>query len=237
MKTKKNTIITLLLIALPAVLLAASKLEVKESKFNFGYIPQNCNITHNFWFISAGEDTLKINKIKTGCSCAVMPLEKDWIAPGDSMQIGIHWKIKREAGEAAKNPAIYTNAKADPYRIGVAGSVMKNPMSDIDAASISPYIIELAKVGNKSIDSLSFEITNKLEYEVSVNIIESNIEQCILTLPELLGPFEVFTAMAVVKPEFLDQEFTGSVTIELSGPKDTRITIPIRRKIYNSSSQ
>jgi hypothetical protein len=45
---------------------AAPHLTLKESKFEFGYVPQNSKITHRFWLYNTGDDTLKIEKVIPG---------------------------------------------------------------------------------------------------------------------------------------------------------------------------
>lgn len=45
---------------------AAPRLTIPESTFNFGYVPQNAKISHDFWLHSTGDDTLKIIKVVPG---------------------------------------------------------------------------------------------------------------------------------------------------------------------------
>ena len=44
----------------------APRLEIPESIFDFGYVPQNAVISHVFWLKSTGDDTLRILNIKPG---------------------------------------------------------------------------------------------------------------------------------------------------------------------------
>ena len=45
---------------------AAPRLTIKESVFDFGYVPQNSEISHTFWLHSTGDDSLKILKVVPG---------------------------------------------------------------------------------------------------------------------------------------------------------------------------
>lgn len=45
---------------------AAPRLTMDNSTFDFGYVPQNSAISHDFWLKSAGTDTLKILKVVPG---------------------------------------------------------------------------------------------------------------------------------------------------------------------------
>ena len=46
--------------------LGAPKLTLPETVFDFGYVPQNATVSHDFWMYSTGDDTLKILSVKTG---------------------------------------------------------------------------------------------------------------------------------------------------------------------------
>lgn len=66
---KKRTILLyLLLVAIFLVHQAEAQpvLEIPETEFDFGYVPQNAVISHGFWLKSVGTDTLKIVKVVPG---------------------------------------------------------------------------------------------------------------------------------------------------------------------------
>lgn len=56
----------LLVFLLATSLFGAPRLTIPESSFDFGYVPQNSSITHEFWLHSEGDDTLKILKVIPG---------------------------------------------------------------------------------------------------------------------------------------------------------------------------
>lgn len=67
MKSKEKLFLILLLVLLAAGSLAAApRLTIPESTFNFGFVPQNSKISHDFWLESTGDDTLKILKVVPG---------------------------------------------------------------------------------------------------------------------------------------------------------------------------
>jgi hypothetical protein len=45
---------------------AAPRVTIDGSSFNFGYVPQNSAVSHVFWLLSTGDDTLKIIKVQPG---------------------------------------------------------------------------------------------------------------------------------------------------------------------------
>jgi len=67
MTSKTNLLLVLLLIFLVAgSLMAAPRLTINEASFDFGFVPQNSKISHDFWLDSTGDDTLKILKVVPG---------------------------------------------------------------------------------------------------------------------------------------------------------------------------
>lgn len=56
----------LLLGALATGAKAESNLTIPESVFDFGYAPQKSKLTHKFWLLSTGDDSLIIDKIVPG---------------------------------------------------------------------------------------------------------------------------------------------------------------------------
>jgi hypothetical protein len=68
MKVSRTATAILLVVMLVAVaaISAAPRLVMPETTFNFGYVPQNAKISHEFWLYSKGEDSLHILKVVPG---------------------------------------------------------------------------------------------------------------------------------------------------------------------------
>lgn len=65
---KKTTLLfgALLILLGTTQVFSAPRLTMPESVFNFGYVPQNSKISHDFWLHSTGDDSLKILKVVPG---------------------------------------------------------------------------------------------------------------------------------------------------------------------------
>lgn len=226
-------LITLLFLLVMGVTggLCQPALEITESTFEFGSVPQNSTVFHYFWFKSTGTDTLKINHIKTGCACVLMPLERDRIAPGDSMKVGIYWNIKRRVGKIGRYPYIFTNAREEPYRIYLKGTISIKP-NEARPLSIQPFKLELSKLADKSIDSLSFVLHNHSDKDLHFSLLSYPFEECEVVLPEILLANSDNSCYIKVNKDFLDNEFKRSITMQLTDDRKTIITIPVRRKFY-----
>lgn len=211
--------------------IAQPALKIEHNRFEFGMIPRNSTIAQYFWFKSVGTDTLVINKIKTGCTCTLMPLKTDRLAPGDSMKVGIFWNLKNRINSVGRYPYIFTNASPDPYRIYLTGMVIKSPDS-IRPIAFSPYKFELISYSSHSIDSIRFKVTNSYKKELTLTQVSYPVDECELSLPQKVKAKSSAYGYIKVKPEYLDKEFKRSITVEVNDAKKTRITVPIRRKIF-----
>lgn len=214
-----------------ASLYAGPELTIDNKRFYFGTMPQNSTVTHYFWFKSTGDDTLKITEIKTGCTCALMPLEREELPPGDSMLVGFYWETKNSLYKTGKYPYIFTNAQDDPYQVMLTGICVQFPDSARPVSTV-PFRIELLSYGDKSINQQEFELTNHSNDEVDLTMISFPVEECEISFPEKINPNSSAKGYVKVKEAYLDKEFKRSLTLMDRNNTETRITIPIRRKIY-----
>ncbi len=228
---KKVAVVLAGLVAAVACVSAEPRMVVLVPDFDFGYMPQNATVQHRYWFHSLGDDTVKIENIKTGCACAVMPYERDWIAPGDSLPVTITWKLGRSMGGVSKFPRVFTNAGPDPVTLQLRGTVLQS-LESTGPVCPQPYRFELGRSALKDIDSLSFVLANFSDQDLSVSIISALPDQVDLVMPRNVPGGDQAQGHVRLKPEYADTEFETSITLGISDAKNTHVTIPIRRKFY-----
>ncbi len=229
---KQALLIVLIAIGLAGNLPAEGALKIVGERFEMGSIPPNSTVVHRFWFKIRGTDTVFIDEITTKCGCELAPLEKNWIAPGDSMQVEICWNTDAYIGPTGSYPYIYLNGKrTDPARVFLTGTIVKF-MDSLYPGRITPYILDLSEFRDISNDSISFTVENRSDRELSIRMVATTVDECELSMPEKIPPKTVQEGYIKVKEEFLDKEFKKSFTIEVEGDRTKRITIPVRRKLY-----
>lgn len=224
---------------LPGLTLAEANIAFDRESFDFGKIPHTSTVVEHFWVKSTGTDTLVINEIKTGCDCATMPLERNWIAPGDSMRVGFYWETEHRLGNISRKPTFYTNAPGNPVQIRFEGTVMPHPENSLPL-TIKPFKVSLSKVSEKiAVDSLAVEFINHSSDELTISVISSQAEEIEYAIPEILAPGESKFGFVRVKPGFWDVEFIESITIEIEGyakfSKKIKMSLPVQRKVFNKS--
>lgn len=63
---KKLILISTILLGIASMAFADPRIIIPETKWDFGYVPQHGVLTHDYWIRNAGDDTLKIIKVKPG---------------------------------------------------------------------------------------------------------------------------------------------------------------------------
>ncbi|UCD63285.1 MAG: DUF1573 domain-containing protein [Candidatus Zixiibacteriota bacterium] len=210
---------------------AGPDLRVRSERFEMGAVQHSTWASHAFWFRSTGDDTLVIHEIKTNCGCTLMPLERNWIAPGDSLRVDICWDVWKRIGATGSYPYIYTNAGVDPFRVYLTATVIVDG-GNTRPLAFNPHIFELPRFGDRSIDSVGFTIRNFSDEEVRLKPVSFFVDECDIVLPEVVAGKGTAKGYIKVRNDFLDSEFKRSITIEMNDQKENRLTIPIRRKIY-----
>jgi len=213
---------------------AQPKLEVPGGEFDFGYVPHSSTVVQQFWFKSVGTDTVKIERIRTGCDCATFSMEQDWLAPGDSMKVGFYWDSKRRVGPMNRKPTIYSNIEGTPYQLSFKGVCATYP-DKYYPVTVKPYRFEFSVLPTLSIDSIEFKLINQSDTAFSITTVSYPMEECRLVIPEAVPPGKEVRGYAKINPEYLDREFKQSVTLQFNTEEGAhhRITIPIKRKIFS----
>jgi len=235
-----NTVMSYRYLLAVALLAAASvvgqpRLEIVGNRFDFGITPQNGTLVQFFWFKSIGTDTVRITKLTTGCDCATMPLPRDWIAPGDSMEVGLFWHTERKVGNSGRYPYVFTNAGEDPSRIYLTANVAL-AIDSAQPLSIKPYRVELSRLPSMSLDTATIFLTNRTADSIQLAIVSNPVKEVRIDLPAGLAAGETVKCRFAVAPEYRDIDFERSITVLVSGGQENqaRYTIPIRRKIYGN---
>ena len=110
----------------PAVNVGES-LNLKESEFNFGKIPQGKPVTHTFEFINTGKTPFSLENVQASCGCTTPEWTKNSVAPGESSKIVVGFNAATE-GPFEKPVTITYNGNLVKQLI-IKGEVFKTPVT------------------------------------------------------------------------------------------------------------
>lgn len=225
-----TTLSVLFVLLLSGSILAAPLMELSESEFDFGYVPQNSKIAHDFWIYSIGDDSLKIVKVIPGCGCTKTPLEKTDLGVGDSSKLEIIFSTRRYTSKVTKHPRIQTNMGKPDKNVTILSTVVSVPDSTFPAV-VKPYKLDMSQYGEKPVEKMPFRIDNVSDQPFDLKLIAEPSNLVKVDLPKTIKPGESGTAMVYLLKDAIDAEFEKSITIECSDSAKSRYTIPLKRSI------
>jgi hypothetical protein len=215
---------------------AAPQLSLSETEFNFGFVPQNSQITHVFTLKSIGTDSLKITRVVPGCGCTKAPLQKSELAPGETTQLEIVFSTRSYRNHVVKSPRIETNEGTAPRNVRIVSHVVARPDSTYPIV-IKPYKLDISQFGEKVRDDMTFAITNVSDQDLSLTVIDQPDGLFDITLPAMIKAGESAEGVLKLRDDALDTEFQKSVTIQLDDEPASRFTIPVKRSIRTPGAQ
>lgn len=152
----------LLFTLLSTTLWAAPQISVDQTVFDFGTVPSgNGTLSHTYKISNIGDEILKIQKVKPGCSCTVVEFPKE-IKPGETADLTAGLKMAGRTGSQNKPITIISNSKDEPLKRLSLKAFIMGPLN-LDRR----YGIFQSTGSNSTIkDSLSI-ITHKEDLEVT----------------------------------------------------------------------
>ncbi len=103
-------------------------LDMKETSFDFGKIPQGKPVTHIFDVVNNGKDSLKISNVQASCGCTTPEWDREKVqAAGEKTKITVGYNAAAE-GPFSKFITITYNG-TQTKQITIKGEVWKTPVS------------------------------------------------------------------------------------------------------------
>lgn len=200
------------------------KMALKERIFDFKQVYEGQTVTHNFLVSNQGDDTLKIERVKTTCSCSVVSFDSA-IPPGGQGNITVKVDTHGSDGRERWGITIFTNdpswkeavldLRADVRSaIVVSGSAVqfsgKNNVSstrvvEIESGVDRPLVIQPDQ----------FDLEGRVDYSVEETQKGKSFRVSFRNLP---GPFDFYR---------------GSLTFKTNFPEKPELTIWIFGRFKN----
>lgn len=107
------------------------RLEAVEDKYEFGDVVEGKVVNHDFVIYNAGDDILKIEKVRASCGCTAANPTKDALAPGDSAKITVSFNTARRVGPQRKHVYVFSNSVENPeFRMTFTANVVKSEQDE-----------------------------------------------------------------------------------------------------------
>jgi len=204
-----------------------ARIKLIEDSWNFGAIPKDCVITHDFKFYNSGSDTLVITKIQPTCGCTTVPLESNMIAPGDTSEFAVKVNTKKLHGLLRKFINIECSDPVNPYM----RLIFKANVNDPNRKMITkPAIADFGNITKGTKGSIELEMTNTGTETANLLILDKPSDN-ILKIDfdsTTLKPGESTTININFDGDLDPGDYSASITIEADGIPKSRFTIPIK---------
>jgi hypothetical protein len=236
--TKTTGIIAIVLISVLllgagifAQTIKSGKLDLSERVFDFGLVPQESRLIHNFLLKNIGEDVLNILEVKPNCGCTAAPVQKRKLEVGDSTIMEVTFKSGKRTGNQEKHVDLTTDMQPRGlFKVKIKAWV-ETPTQKTPDITAEPRSIEYTPPDMKNEGSAKIQIQNNSEMDYQLSIVGFSEE---LGQPKLKSDKLKAGQKTELVYEFKALEslkiLYGSVTLNAkSAETDFNYSIPITR--------
>ncbi len=229
-RLKTQITMAVIMIAFAGVMtnaLGDAKLEVSETNFDFGIIPQVSKVSHSYVMRSTGTDSLRILSVKPACGCTKAPLTKEVVAPGDSTSVElIFTSTEAYRGKAMKSTTVTCNDdERGSFLLRFSASFNTYPDS-AKPIQLAPWSLAISEAERGK--EFPITVKNVGNAPVYLNLVAVPGGFVNVTMPKNeIAPGATATIKAKVDPKCTETAFEKSFTIECNDNVTTRFTVPV----------
>ncbi|MBK7090953.1 MAG: DUF1573 domain-containing protein [bacterium] len=223
-------ILTLLAVSVigSSSLLAQARLEIDETSFDFGYIPQVCKVAHTYVMRASGTDSLKILNVKPGCGCTKAPIKKEVVAPGDSTAVElIFTSVETYRGTMQKTATVTCNDDArGTFSLRFKATINTSPDS-AQPAQLSPWNVDFTEAMRAK--EVEMSVKNVSKEPLTLALVSYPFEFINVTLPSGdIAPGKSGVIKVKIAPGCKESNFEKSFTFTTGRAADSkRYTVPV----------
>lgn len=119
----------------------AEVLQLRETGYDFGKIPQGRPVTHIFEIVNTGKTPLLLTNVQASCGCTTPEWSREPIKPGATAQIKVGYNSAAEGYFNKSITILYNNNQSKTLLI--SGTVYKTPVT---AAPVNASIALLKNI-------------------------------------------------------------------------------------------
>jgi len=128
----------LAVVSLGLVALGAPKIATDTLTYDFGTVLEGTVVSHTFVLTNSGDAALSISGVQTTCGCTTAALAKSTLAPGESVDLTVHFNTAHYQGQVQKTVYVRSNDPATPQlTLSLSGTVSKLEPYQISAGDLN----------------------------------------------------------------------------------------------------
>lgn len=201
---------------------AAPDLQVENKTFDFGEIFQGEKVPHTFEFTNQGDETLRIDRVRSSCGCTAVLISEKSIPPGGKGELQANFDSARFRGGISKTIYLYSNDPVRPtMQFHIKGKVL-------ETVAVEPSQINFGKVEAKKPISTTVVLRNQGKETLSLGKPRTTAVELVANMPEsdFSNGDEVTVALQLT-PKPGQSRFSGYVLIPVDGVPRNELRIPV----------
>ena len=200
------------------------------TSWDYGYLPQKCEVSHVFYLYNPGAAPLSVTEIKPGCSCNSVADIEEQVPPGDSIPVKVTFKSGRYLNRVKKTTKVYTdNPDLPEVHFRILAQVIKRGKAAGDI-TIVPQVVALPTENREpDADQVTFEVINHGSDRLSVSVVHAP-DQAFMNLaisPTILPGEKVVGVLSRTDSNIPEDVRGLSTTLVFAGADTTVATLPI----------
>src|SRR5690606_11511427 len=136
----------------------APPLSAEPGRVDLGVMKPGAKLSGSVMLTNTGDETLKIARVNSSCSCTVADLPKRELAPGESVELTATLESGNYIGAMQRQVRVYAEGYAGPYEIWVVAYVSYDVKADpvyIGAFQSATGEVKVSEVNGKPFRILS----------------------------------------------------------------------------------
>jgi hypothetical protein len=201
---------------------AAPVLQVENPKFDFGEVFQGEKVLHAFEFFNKGDETLRIDRVRSSCGCTAVLVSEKILPPGGKGEIKANFDSTRFRGSVSKKIYLYSNDPVRPtMQFHIKGKVL-------EIVAIEPSQINFGKVTAEKPVTSTILLRNQGGKPLTLGKAHSTAAELAVKMPGVaFADGDEVTLEIQLTPKLGRARFSGYVLVPIDGVPKNELRIPV----------
>lgn len=228
MRTRVCLVIFALVFLSTASVFAAPDLQIDNPKFDFGEVFQGEKVRHVFEFVNQGDETLKIDRVRSSCGCTAVLVSEKSIPAGGKGELQANFDSTRFRGSVSKTIYLYSN---DPVR-PVMQFVVKGKV--LETVVVEPSQVNFGKVVAAQPVTSIVVLRNQGEKPLTLGKPHSTAVELVVKMSDTsFAKGDEVTLELQLTPKPGQTRFSGYILVPVDGVPKNELRIPVYATINN----
>lgn len=216
-------LVTICLICLSCLsAFAAPELQIDTPKFDFGEVFQGEKVRHVFEFVNKGDETLRIDRVRSSCGCTAVLVSEKSIPPGAKGEIQANFDSTRFRGAVSKTIYLYSNDPVRPtMQFQIKGKVLETVV-------VEPAQLNFGKVKAEEPVTSTVLLRNQEGKPLTLGKPRATAAELLIKMQEAtFADGDEVTLEIQLTPKPGQVRFSGYVLVPVDGVPKNELRIPV----------